>query len=128
MTSDDPFDPEMRVRITELATTMAAGPGDVPSLGHIRDDAQPSCWRDGDGHWHLTIRERGTVLADRHTDDPDEFLSWVAVSVAETMSYRLCPPGDDFGNRVLREQFRILSAVDQRWADDLRSRTHLPPD
>ncbi|MFW0795292.1 Imm63 family immunity protein [Gordonia sp. CPCC 205515] len=121
---DDRLDADMRARIVVVAQAMSAAPEDLPSLGHIRDDAAPSCWRDVDGAWHLTIRERGEVMFDRHSTDADEYLSWVAVSIAEQASYRLHPPGTDgFQRATWHEQYRLLAAVEQRWADDWLMRT-----
>ncbi len=122
--ADDQLDPEMRSRIADLAATMSAEPSDVPRLGHILDDATPSCVRDSDGVWHLIIRERGTVMFDRQSSDPEEFLSWVAVAIAEAASYRLHSPGaPDYLRRIWAEQYRMLTAADPGWARTWLERT-----
>ncbi|OUC76013.1 Imm63 family immunity protein [Gordonia lacunae] len=122
--ADDQLDPEMRSRIIDLAARMSAEPADVPLLGRIRDDATPSCVRDPDGVWHLIIRERGSVMFDRQSSDPEEFLSWVAVAIAEAASYRLHTPGaPDYLRRIWAEQYRMLAVANPEWARAWLQRT-----
>ncbi|MCZ4535303.1 Imm63 family immunity protein [Gordonia terrae] len=122
--ADGQLDPEMLSRIIDLAARMSAEPGDVPLLGHIRDDATPSCVRDSDGVWHLIIRERGTVMVDRQSSDPEEFLSWVAVAIADAASYRLHTPGTpDYLRRIYAEQYRMLTVANPEWARAWLERT-----
>lgn len=114
---DSLLDAEMRSKVEDLASRMHARPTDLPELDHIRDDGVPSCWRDADGSWHLTVRERANTLSDRSTRDSDEYLRIVAQSIAEQQSYRLHPPGSpDFRRESWRAQFDSLAAINPLWA------------
>ncbi|WP_068274365.1 Imm63 family immunity protein [Aldersonia kunmingensis] len=115
--TEDLLDDDMRGRIEAVASRLGARPGDVPTLGYSRADGTPSCWRATDG-WHLSVNERDRVMSDRHTTDPNEFLGWVAESVAEKMAGRRHPPEEPDSRRASwHEQYRLLAGLDQTWAD-----------
>ncbi|MFF0815728.1 Imm63 family immunity protein [Rhodococcus sp. NPDC003318] len=116
--TDDLLDPGMRRRILEVTQRLGALPEDLPALGQATEDALPFCWSAPEGGWHLTVRERDRLLSDRFTDDPDEFVYWVAESVSERISLRLHPPENPgFRAASWRTQYRLLSGVDPAWGE-----------
>ncbi|GAC48998.1 Imm63 family immunity protein [Gordonia aichiensis] len=114
---DGGLDESMKSRIVELGRRMGAIDEDLPELSHLRDDGVPSCWQKH-GVWHLTVRERANIVSDRQTTSADEFLFFVAESIAERMSRRLHPPGTpDFRRVSWQAQFDILRTINPAWAD-----------
>ena len=108
----------MRRRIQEMTRRLGARPEDMPALGQAHEDALPFCWTAPEGGWHLTVRERDRLVSDRHTTDPEEFVSWVAELVSERISLRLHPPGNpDFRRASWAAQYRLLADIDPTWAD-----------
>lgn len=127
MTSDADgaeLDAALRRRIDEVATRMGAQRSDLPDFGVVRDDGYPSCWRDADGGRHVTSRERGTVLVDRVTSDPDEYLAMVAETIAELRANRLVPPGsEDYRRRSWQEMYTSLAQANPDWAQSWLAQT-----
>lgn len=112
---DDMFDAAMRAHIDDVADRLGAAPEDIPTLGFSRDDGSVSCWHDDD--WHIATRERGSVIAGRHTADPALFLSWIAESITENMANRRhSPESDDYRRNSWAEQYRLLASLDPGWA------------
>lgn len=110
----------LRAEVERLGRVIEADPRLLVSFDARADWAEPHVEIEPGGAYHWIVRERGEVLEDRVTNDPDELLYWSFVATARQMASTWAAdngdPAEDFRIAWYEQTQRLLLLLDRRWA------------
>lgn len=111
--------------VNRLAATIGAPPGYLPTYGKTEDGARPHIEFDGQ-RFHYVVIERGQVLEQRSSDDPQPILYRVFEDVTFTMA---CDheranrrPDQDPRRQMFDAQVQLMGRLSADWRQRTRTR------
>lgn len=133
MTSTDPVRPRevlsatrevLEAEITRLAEVIGASGAEVVGFDPHVDAGFPYIEVGQDRRLHWIVKERGLLLEERTTSDPDELLYWsfqtTTFSLASCWEARHRDEGQDFRVRLWTKQAELLHRLNPTWAQRWR--------
>ncbi|MEV7601849.1 Imm63 family immunity protein [Kitasatospora sp. NPDC089797] len=113
----------LETEIERMSSALRLTPYQRPRFGRLEGGA-PAMAVGLDGVLHQQYFERGELVFERQTRDPDEFLYWAFEAATQNAAYLwVCDHPGDPGRRHERElarQATLLHALHPHWAERLR--------
>ncbi|WP_031069336.1 Imm63 family immunity protein, partial [Streptomyces sp. NRRL WC-3742] len=131
MSTDErsPLQASLEAEITRLSALIRLTPYQTPNFTFL-EGATPAMFVDPDGTLHQRYFERGELVSERSTRDPDELLYWAFEAATAHAAHFWATnhpeePGD-YPTRKLARQLSLLHALHPHWAARLRTEHHIP--